>query len=185
MESAIEFRLGGSGGQGLILAGIILADAAILEGKNAVQTQSYGPEARGGASKAEVIISYSAIDYPKVTKPHVLLCLSDEAYRKYGEVVDSNGIIITDTSMNLPLPDEKTAAPLYKLPVLSIAREKVGRSLTANMVALGCLNALAKAVSNESMEKAICERVPEGTAELNLKAYRAGLEAAQQLLNAK
>jgi 2-oxoglutarate ferredoxin oxidoreductase subunit gamma len=87
--------------------------------------------------------------------------------------------------MNLPLPDEKTAAPLYKLPVLSIAREKVGRSLTANMVALGCLNALAKAVSNESMEKAICERVPEGTAELNLKAYRAGLEAAQQLLNAK
>lgn len=185
MACAVEFRLGGSGGQGLILAGIILADAAIMEGKNAVQTQSYGPEARGGASKAEVIISESVIDYPKVTKPNVLLCLSDEAYRKYGKIVDPNGLIITDTSMHLPLPDEETGAPLYRLPVLSIAREKIGRSLTANMVALGCLNALSKAVSDASMEQAISERVPAGTAELNLNAYRAGLAAAQQLLKAK
>jgi len=80
----VEFRLSGSGGQGLLLAGIVLAEAAINEGKNAVQTQSYGPEARGGSSKAEVVISDSEIDYPKATEPDYLLALSNDAYKSYG-----------------------------------------------------------------------------------------------------
>ena len=94
----VEFRLSGSGGQGLLLAGIVLAEAAIEDGKNAIQTQSYGPEARGGSSKAEVIISDEDIDYPKATDPDYLLALTDDAYRTYGPLM-KKGVFITYTSV--------------------------------------------------------------------------------------
>lgn len=97
--SSIEIRLGGSGGQGLILAGIILAEAAILDGKNSVQSQSYGPEARGGSSKVEVIISNEYITYPKVLKPDILLTLASSAYLCYKNDMKENGIIIIDESI--------------------------------------------------------------------------------------
>lgn len=174
MSKALEFRLSGSGGQGLILAGIILSEAALFDGKNAVQSQSYGPEARGGASKAEVIISEDTIDYPKVARPLVLLCLTDEAYRKYGGDVDPSGVIVVDSSMSRPAPDEAVPAEIHRLPILSTARETVGQAMTANIVALGCLNGLTRAVTQSSLEKAVAGRVPSGTAEINLKALRAG-----------
>ncbi|HRW23422.1 MAG TPA: 2-oxoacid:acceptor oxidoreductase family protein, partial [Spirochaetia bacterium] len=95
-----EFRLSGSGGQGLLLAGIVLAEGAILDGKNAVQTQSYGPEARGGSSKAEVVVSEEDIDYPKATDPDFLLALTTDAYKAYGKLM-GKGLIIVDSSVCL------------------------------------------------------------------------------------
>lgn len=180
MARTLEMRLSGSGGQGLILAGIILGEAAVLDGMNAVQSQSYGPEARGGASKAEVIVSDGPIDYPKVSRPNVVLCLTDEAYRKYGSEVDPDGLIIVDASMSLPGPGEAVKARLYRLPILSTARDIVGRAMTANIVALGCISALTQVVSVESLENAVQERVPAGTGEINLKAFRTGLAIASQ-----
>lgn len=102
MSNQVELRLSGSGGQGLLLAGIILSEAAILENKNAVQTQSYGPEARGGASKAEVIISHDDIDFPKVTIPNIVLALTQVASDKYIETVAEDGIVIVDDKIILP-----------------------------------------------------------------------------------
>jgi Pyruvate:ferredoxin oxidoreductase and related 2-oxoacid:ferredoxin oxidoreductases, gamma subunit len=143
----VEFRLSGSGGQGLLLAGIVLADAAIQDGKNAVQTQSYGPEARGGSSKAEVVISDGDIDYPKATEPDFLLALTLDAFRTYGPLM-KKGIIITDTSVAADLPSAGTrlealtaGVPVITLPILETASKKLGRAVVANMVALGVLGA--------------------------------------------
>lgn len=175
MNNNCEFRLSGSGGQGLILAGIILAEAAVLDGKNAVQSQNYGPEARGGASKAEVIIRNDAIDYPKVSCPNILLCLTDEAYRKYGKVVDPLGVVVVDSSMSLPGPGNRVGAELFRLPILSTARDQIGRAMTGNIVALGCLYAITRCISLESLERAVAGRVPAGTSDVNLKALHAGI----------
>jgi 2-oxoglutarate ferredoxin oxidoreductase subunit gamma len=106
MGKRIEFRLSGSGGQGVISAGIILAAAAVADGKHAIQSQSYGPEARGGASKAEVIISDEPIDYPKATTPEYVLCLTDEAFRLYGKTADEKTVIFP-----MPSPRELRRAP--------------------------------------------------------------------------
>ena len=117
-----EFRLSGTGGQGLILAGIILAEAALLDGKLAIQSQSYGPEARGGASKSEVIISDEAIHFPKVTKPgvllamsHVLLAMSQDACDKYSHDLDKDSVLITDSLFVSKVPD--FGGKVYELPI--------------------------------------------------------------------
>ena len=172
----VEFRLSGSGGQGLLLAGITLAEAAILAGKNAVQTQSYGPEARGGSSKAEVVISDEEIDYPKATDPDFLLALTNDAYKTYGPMM-AKGLIITDTSVTL---DPAIKARTVALPILSSAAEKVGKKVVANMVALGVLGGLSGVAPKEILKKAVVARVPKGTDELNVKALEVGLELASQ-----
>lgn len=169
-----EFRLSGSGGQGLLLAGIVLAEAAILDDKNAVQTQSYGPEARGGSSKAEVVISDTDIDYPKATDPDYLLALTNDAYKTYGKL-HGKGLIIADSSVTL---DPEIKARTIQLPILESASEKIGRKVVANIVALGVLGGISKVVKPETLEKAVLNRVPKGTEELNLQALRAGLELA-------
>ena len=171
----VEFRLSGSGGQGLLLAGIVLAEAAILEGKNAVQTQSYGPEARGGASKAEVVVSDEEIDYPKAVDPDYLLALTAESYRNYGPAM-GKGLIIVDAS--IPLQAD-IAARAVAVPILETASEGIGKKVVANMVALGVLGGLSKVASPASLEAALRNRVPKGTEELNLKALQAGLELAE------
>ena len=170
----VEFRLSGSGGQGLLLAGIVLAEAAILEGKNAVQTQSYGPEARGGSSKAEVVISGEDIDYPKATDPDFLLALTAEAYRTYGPGI-GKGLVIVDASVPL---DPSVTARTVVLPILATASETLGKKVVANIVALGVLGGLSGVVAPASLESAVGSRVPKGTEDLNLKALRAGLELA-------
>ena len=172
----VEFRLSGSGGQGLLLAGIVLAEAAIQEGMNAVQTQSYGPEARGGSSKAEVVISDSDIDYPKATEPDYLLTLSNDAYRSYG-ISMKKGIIIADASLNI---DPPAKVPVVKLPILDTASKKLGKAVVANMVALGVLGGISGVASTEALREAVRNRVPKGTEELNIAALEEGLLLAKQ-----
>jgi 2-oxoglutarate ferredoxin oxidoreductase subunit gamma len=176
----VEFRLSGSGGQGLLLAGIVLAEAAILEDKHAVQTQSYGPEARGGSSKAEVVVSDEDIDYPKATDPDYLLALTSDSYRTYGPLM-GKGLIIVDSSVPL---DPAIKARTVSLPILSSAADAVGKKVVANIVALGVLGGISGVASVGSLEAAVKNRVPKGTEDLNLKALRAGLALAAQARDA-
>ncbi|KKM11728.1 2-oxoglutarate ferredoxin oxidoreductase subunit gamma [Clostridiales bacterium PH28_bin88] len=177
MKQFNELRLSGSGGQGLILAGIILAEAAIKEGKNAVQTQSYGPEARGGASKAEVIISSEEIDYPKVSKPDVLLAMTQEACDKYRRDLRPDSLLLADATHVHDIPAGSTR--VYSLPITRVAREELGKEMVANIVALGALAQLTGVVSRESLVSAILARVPKGTENLNERAFQAGWSLAQ------
>lgn len=178
MAQHSELRLSGSGGQGLILAGIILAEAALLENKNAIQSQSYGPEARGGASKAEVIISDGEIDFPKVQSPDIVLALTQVASDKYIKTVKPDGIVIVDDAIELPA--DLRAGKVYKLPILETAAVKVGKSIVANIVAVGLLAELTGVVSRKSVEDAVLARVPKGTEDLNRTALREGYELALQ-----
>jgi 2-oxoglutarate ferredoxin oxidoreductase subunit gamma len=171
----MEFRLSGSGGQGLILAGIILAEAAIADGKEAVQSQSYGPEARGGSSKSEVIISEKAIYYPKVVSPDFLLAMTQEALNKYSTDLKPEGILVVDSTFVREVPD--TFKTVYSVPITKMAKEKLGRDLFANIIALGAVAKLTNAVSKESLEQAVLARVPKGTEEVNRQALKLGYEA--------
>lgn len=173
MPQLAEVRLSGTGGQGIILAGIILAEAAIGDGKNAIQSQSYGPEARGGASKCEVLISDGEIFYPKVTNPDIYLALSQEACDKYGAGVKENGTVIIDSSITYN-PGDKKGIKVISVPILSTAEEKLGKSMVANIVALGAIVGSTGIVSKEALKKAVLSRVPKGTEELNKKALEEG-----------
>jgi 2-oxoglutarate ferredoxin oxidoreductase subunit gamma len=178
LEDRYEVRLAGEGGQGMILAGVILAEAAAIhDGLNAVQTQSYGPEARGGASRSEVIIARGEIDYPKVIAADLLLCMSQEACDVFYPQVKDEGCIIVDSSKVSRIPTHRAIA----VPISQIAEEVTGRQLTASIVALGLVASLTGLVSRDAMEKAVSERVPAGTEEMNLKALAAGFEEADRL----
>ena len=175
MTTRYEIRLAGSGGQGLILAGIILAEAAgVYDGKFVCQTQSYGPEARGGASKAEVVISDAAIDYPKAIQPDVLLALNQKSLEAFSADLKPGGLLLVDAD----LVKEAPASRVLALPFTRIARE-LGRAMAANIVALGALAQLTGAVSLESLTAAVLARVPKGTEDLNRRALAAGVAAAQ------
>lgn len=172
-----ELRFTGSGGQGLITAGIIMAKAAsIYEGKQAVQSQSYGPEARGGASKSEVIISDEPIDYPKVTRCDALLAMTQQACDKYSHDLKDGGLLLVDTDLVTKIPhgNYRTVA----IPIINIAKMDIGREIVANIVALGAMVALTGVVSREHAEKAVISSVPEAFVELNRKAFNAGFERA-------
>lgn len=168
-----QVSLSGTGGQGLILAGIILAEAAILDGKQAIQTQSYGPEARGGASKAEVIISDDEIDYPKVLSADLLLAMSQEACAKYIDILKTNGKLIVDTTYVKEVP--AVDAQVLKLPITKVAREQLDNAMFANIIALGALVGSTQLVSEESLVAAVLNRVPKGTEKVNQKALEIGL----------
>lgn len=174
MSSQVELRLSGSGGQGLLLAGIILSEAAISEDKIAVQTQSYGPEARGGASKAEVIISDEEIDFPKVTAPNVVLALTQIAADKYVESVREDGIVIVDSK--IVLPENLKVKQIISIPIIETATEKIGKSIVANIVAIGAIQEATQIISKEALEAAVLKRVPKGTEDLNRMALKAGYE---------
>jgi 2-oxoglutarate ferredoxin oxidoreductase subunit gamma len=174
-----EIRLAGEGGQGMILAGIILAEAAaIYDGLNVVQSQSYGPEARGGASKSEVIISNTVIDYPKVLHADVLIALSQEACDKYAGQLKPGGLLILDTN-NV---ENFLLGEAVKLPITQLALNTTGRAITANTVALGVLVAWTGVVSWDAIMKAVAARAPKGTREMNQAALEAGFKAAQEIL---
>ncbi|SCZ01380.1 2-oxoacid:acceptor oxidoreductase family protein [Alkaliphilus peptidifermentans] len=181
MVNQKEIRLSGSGGQGLILGGIILAEAALLDGKNAIQSQSYGPEARGGASKAEVIISDDTIDYPKVEKADLLLALTDKAYHKYIKTLKDDGILIIDS--NIELDDTDKAYKILQVPIIQSASEKIGKAMVANIVALGVIRAVTDVVTEEALENAVLKRVPKGTEELNKAALQEGYLLAKASKN--
>ncbi len=174
-----EVRMAGEGGQGMILAGIILAEAAaIYDGKMAIQTQSYGPEARGGASKSEVVISDGEIDYPEVLSPDVVVTLSQEAYSKYAKSLKPGSLLIVDSEKVAKV----THTEAIKLPISRLAFEATGKTITANTVALGVLIGLTGVVSRQAIEKAVAARAPRGTQEVNQKALEAGFAAAEKVL---
>lgn len=175
----LQISLSGTGGQGLILAGIILAEAAILDGKEAIQTQSYGPEARGGASKAEVLISNNPIDYPKVLNADILLVMSQEACNKYSGLVGPGGKMIVDTSLVWDIP--AVAAKVIPLDITRMAKEELGKEMVANIIAMGALVGLTQAVSWEALKAAVLARVPKGTEDLNLRALEIGLNMIKGL----
>ncbi len=177
LEDRFEIRLAGEGGQGMILAGVILAEAAVYDGLNVVQTQDYGAEARGGASRSEVILSHGEIDYPKPMLPDFLLCMSQEACDRFYAEVRDDGCVVIDISNVSRVPSHRC----MKVPVTEIAEEVTGRRITASMVALGLIAGLTGLVSRESLERAVRERVPTGTEEMNLRAVDAGLAEAAKM----
>jgi 2-oxoglutarate ferredoxin oxidoreductase subunit gamma len=177
MTRRYEVRFGGTGGQGAILAGILLAEAAIRDGKNVAQTQSYGPEARGGASRSEVVISDGEIDYPEVIQADITLCMSQEACDRYGGQVRKGGLLILDADH----VTHATTTRAVRVPMTRLAREVTGREIVANVVGLGVLAGLTGIVSREALEAAIRDRAPRGTADVNLKALAAGFEAAARV----
>ena len=168
-----QIRLSGSGGQGVILAAIILADASIEQGLNAIQTQSYGPEARGGASKAEVIISNDEINYPKVLNANILLSLTQNSYEKYVSSLDKDGILIVDSKIKL-----KGNEPfeVYSLPILKTAVEKFETSMVANIISVGSIYGfLGDIIDKDIMIQSISERVPPVTLQKNIDAFEEGI----------
>lgn len=177
MAERHEIRLAGTGGQGIILAGILLAEAAVRDGLNAVQTQSYGPEARGGASRSEVIISDEDIDYPKVIEADIMLCWSQEACDRYSGRLRRHGLLIVDEDLVHRTPTTRAA----RVRMTKLAEQEAGERLAANVVGLGVLAGLTEVVSRESLEEAIRARTPKGTAEMNLKALATGYKTAEQI----
>ena len=176
-----EIRLSGSGGQGLILAGKILAEAVVIcDGRNAVQTQSYGPEARGGASKAEVVISDNDIDYPKAVELDLLLSLTQESCTKYICDLKKSGILIVDSGAVKDIPHGDYR--VYEVRISDLAIKEIGKVVVTNIVALGILTKIAGVVSEDAVRKAILARVPKGTEEINKKAFDTGLRVGGELL---
>jgi 2-oxoglutarate ferredoxin oxidoreductase subunit gamma len=178
-DAKMEIRLAGFGGQGIVLAGNILGKAASLyEGLNAVFTQSYGPEARGGSCSADVVISSGAIYYPRVTTPQILVLMSEDAKNTYAPASDSNCRILVDEDL-VKLKKAPKGSTLYKIPSTRIA-ENLGRKIVANIVMLGFITAVAQAVGYDAMKKAILASIPPGTEELNLKAFEEGYQYGKQ-----
>jgi 2-oxoglutarate ferredoxin oxidoreductase subunit gamma len=168
-----EIIISGFGGQGIILNGNIMGKAAaIYDRKNATLVQSYGPEARGGACSAHIIISDDTISYPYVQNPNILISMSREGYENNIGSLQENGLLLTDSDLVSQRETEKTYLS-YSVPATRIA-EKLGKKMIANIVMLGFLASLSNIVTFESMKKAIEDSVPKGTEELNLKAFESG-----------
>ena len=174
-----EIRIGGFGGQGVILAGIILGKAASIFDKNeAVQTQSYGPEARGGASKCEVVISDGEIDYPKVQSPDILVAMSNEALIKYIVDLKDEGTLIVDPGTT-DIDDvgefiEQHNIKVYEAPATKTANDEIGLKIVANIVMVGAITKITGVISENAAIEAIKDSVPPGTEEKNIKAFEAG-----------
>ncbi len=174
-----RFVFSGSGGQGVITAAIILAEAAVLhENLNAVQTQVYGAEARGGSTRSDVIISDSEIFFPKVTQPNVLVCLTQESYNKFSRILRPGGLLITDTRY---VRTSRTVDAVQKqLPMYESALDKIGNPIVFNICMLGAVTGLSKVVKLESLRKILEERVPPAFLEMNRRALDIGAELARK-----
>ncbi len=165
----------GSGGQGIITAAIILAEAAVLhEGLTAVQTQAYGAAARGGAARSDVIISDSKINFPMVNQPNVLVCLTQTAYHKFSPIIRPGGMLVTD-SRYVEI-HKKIDAKQVELPMYQTVMDKLGKPIVFNVCMLGAIIALTELVSSESILKVLETRVPEAFLELNREALAIGIE---------
>ena len=169
----------GSGGQGVITATIILAEAAVIyENLNAVQSQSYGPEARGGATRSDVIISESNIDYPKVIQPNVLVCLTQEAYNKFYQIIRPGGLLLTDTRYVETY--KKVDAQQKELPMFQSVMDKIGKPIVFNICMLGAVLALTDLLSPESIMKVLENRIPADFLEINREALDLGLALGRE-----
>ena len=175
-EARHEIRLSGSGGQGIILAATLLADAAVATGREVIATQSYGPEARGGASKAEVIVADAEIDFPEVSAPSVTVCLSQEAFDAYAALTVPGGLVVYDDRLvqAAPLPGRRVVG----LPFTQLAETELGKAIAANIVMLGALQELSGVIDAEPLADAVRRRLPAKIVELNLKALQLGHDRA-------
>ena len=170
----------GSGGQGVITTAIILAEAAVLhEGLNAVQSQSYGPEARGGASRSDVIIADTDIRFPKVIQPNVLVCLTQEAYNKFSGLIRPGGLLLTDS--HYVREERKADAWQVELPMYKTVMNKIGRPIVFNICMLGVLIGLTELVKLDSVMKVLQSRIPAGFLGVNKQALKLGLHLAEPL----
>ncbi|MCU0631821.1 MAG: 2-oxoacid:ferredoxin oxidoreductase subunit gamma [Methanolinea sp.] len=172
-----EVRFSGFGGQGIILSAVILGRAAVMyDGNYAVQTQVYGPEARGGASMSAVIIDDQPILYPKVTTPDIFVIMSQEGYEKYGVQAGENAVMILDSS----LVHSRPRCRYVEIPATREAKQTLGRDIVANIIMLGALVKVSGVVGETAIERAILDSVPKGTESLNLKAMKLGFELAEK-----
>jgi 2-oxoglutarate ferredoxin oxidoreductase subunit gamma len=168
----------GSGGQGVITASIILAEAAALyEGLNAVQAQSYGPEARGGATRADVIISETDIRFPKVTQPNILVCLTQEAYNRFSGIIRPGGLLMTDS--HFVIQQRKVDAHQVEVGIYKAVMEEIGRPIVLNICMLGALLGLEEVVKPESLMKVLKDRVPRDFLDMNVQALELGIRLTQ------
>jgi len=174
-----EVRFSGFGGQGIILSAVILGRAAVMyDSKYAVQTQVYGPEARGGASMSAVIIDDEPILFPKVTKPDIFVIMSQEGFEKYGADAPKDAVMVLDSS----LVHSRPQCRYFEIPATREAKQALKRDIVANIVMLGALVATTKVVSDSALEKAILDSVPKGTETLNIQAMKKGIELAAAAL---
>lgn len=173
-----EIVISGSGGQGVITAGIILAAAALRDGNNVIQSQSYGPEARGGASRSEVLISTEELAYPKIQACNLLIALTQQALDKYRHLLAAKGMVLTDT--NIDTSDLGSSLRIYHAPIFT-AVGKIGNPMVANTLVLGVLNSLTNVVSEDSLVEAIRSRVPAATVAINLEALQEGSRMGEYL----
>jgi len=172
-----EIRICGFGGQGIVLSGVILGEAAMRAGHHAVQTQSYGPEARGGAARSEVVIASEEIDYPRVLAPDVTVALSQPGYDRYlggAKPSKTNGDALVIVDSDLVEADGVSAQPFTK------AAEEVGHRIVTNIVVLGYICSLLEVIPDETLEQAVLANVPAGTEDLNRRAIEAGRALHQQ-----
>lgn len=177
-DERYEIRFSGSGGQGIITAAVVMADGVgRFDNKHVCQTQSYGPEARGGKSKAEVIISESPIDYPKALDVDLLLAMTQAACDAYFFDLKPSGLLIVDSELVTQLPTSRSVS----IPFTQIARDETGKEFVANMVALGAVGYLSGKVSMEGLKAALLSRVPKGTEDINTKALNAGIREAKKI----
>ncbi len=174
-----EMRFSGTGGQGMMLMGDVLAHAAgILEKKEIVLLKSYGPEARGGACRSELIMDTQPVNYPTLSMPNFVLAMSQLACDSYTADIDGEaGILLVDSDLVHHLPEH--IIHQYRLPLTQIARNATGKAITANVVALGAISTLCDHIQEDSVRRAILNRFPEKLHEINLKAFQAGVDAAK------
>jgi 2-oxoglutarate ferredoxin oxidoreductase subunit gamma len=179
-----EIRVSGFGGQGVILLGYLIGKAAALHaGKNATLNQSFGPEARGSACSAQVIVDDDKILYPYLTQPDILICMSQEAYTKFEPELKSDGLLLIDEDL-VKEPKHRGKIKMYKVPATRLA-EELGRKIVLNIVMLGFFTAITKIVDHDAVRKTVEESVPKGTEELNLKAFDSGYEYGLKQLEGK
>ena len=165
----------GSGGQGVITAAIILAEAAVLhEGLMAVQTQAYGAAARGGATRSDVIISDEAINYPKVIQPNILVSLTQEAYNAFSSIIRPGGLLITDT--RFVKTQRKVDAVQRELPIYETVMNAIGKPIVFNICMLGVIVGITDLIKPDSIFKVLKDRIPPGFLDLNRQAFDLGLE---------
>ncbi len=165
----------GSGGQGVITAAIVLAEAAVLyEGLMAVQSQAYGPEARGGATRSDIIIADETINFPKVLQPNVLVCLTQEAYNKFYTIIRPGGTLITDTRY---VKTQRKADALQKeIPMFETVMDNIGKPIVFNICMLGTLLAITEIIQPDSVMKVLETRIPSGFLDMNREALDLGMQ---------
>ncbi len=178
----VEIKVGGFGGQGVILSGYVIGRAAsIYDDKFATMIQSFGPEARGSACSAQIIVSSEEITYPYLTSPNILVVMSQEAYTKFSPELARGGILITEEELVSPYNLRRDVRH-YSIPATRMA-EELGKKMVMNSVMLGFFTAVTGVVSQDAMQKAVSASVPHGTEDLNLRAFQRGYEYGVQILN--